>query len=112
MTDKTIVNGREVGGDNFYLKYLRSSKYKLDYYLNMFDPNDYYIFKSTRHQMLVSVEDMKVFKYSGYIFFKKELYDVNNILHWIEFIKTLGGIQYLSRPFPPFRPEDKIEIKK
>ena len=108
--NKTIENVRPVGGDYFCLKYSRRTDKTLKDYLNLFNPNDYYIFKSTRKQRPVSYEDLLEFKYSGYIFFLKRLYDINHILKWIDWWGKLGGIQYLSKPFPPFNP-DKIIIK-
>lgn len=42
---------------------------------------------------------------------KKDLYDVNRILEWVEWFKDLGGVQYLDKPTPPFPPQ-KIIIRK
>jgi len=44
-------------------------------------------------------------------FFKKELYDVDKILEWIDWFKMIGGIKYLVKPTPPFNPK-KVKIKK
>jgi len=112
MTDKTIGNGRKVGGDYFGLKYLRSSKLKLDYFLNKFNPDDYFIYKTTDKQKLITLEDLIEFKYSYYIFFRKDLYDKEFIDMWIKWLKTIGGIKFLDKPLPPFNPSDKIEIRK
>jgi hypothetical protein len=111
MTDKTIINARIVGGDYFRLIYLRKSKYKLDYYLEQFNFDDYFCYKATKHQQLITYEELLDFRYSAYVFFKKELYDKKHIDLWIDFIKSIGGIQYLSKPLPPFNPYKKIIIK-
>jgi len=111
MTDKTIRSTRKVGGDYFILIYTRRSKNKLDYYLPLFKFDDYWCFKSTNKQRLISYDEFIEFKYSGYIFFRKDLYDLNHIQYWINWMNSFGGIQYLSIPLPPFNPQ-KIIIKK
>lgn len=110
-TSKTIANRRNVGGDYFKLIYLRSSNLYLKDFIDKFDFSDYWCFKATRHQKLVNYEEFLEFKYSGYTFFKKDLYDINRILEWIEWCKMIGGIQYLVKPIPPFPPQ-KIIIRK
>lgn len=112
MTTKTIENARPVGGDYFKLIYLRKSTKSLDFYLEKFNPDDYWIYKTTNKQGLVTIEELKDFKYSAYTFFNKSLYDKEYIDYWIEWMKSIGGIKYLHRPLPPFKPEDKIKIKK
>jgi hypothetical protein len=70
MTDKTIINIGIVGGDHFILKYFRKSKYKLNYFLTQFNFSDYWCFKSTRHQRLITeYSDLLNFNYATYIFF-------------------------------------------
>ena len=108
--NKTINNARKVGGDYFRLINVRSSNKKLDYFLT-FNKEDYYIFKTTRLQKEVTYEEMLEFKYSGYIFFKKSLYDKEQILKWIEYFKDVYGMFYLVKPTPPFNP-NKIIIRK
>ena len=110
MTDKTIKIVRKVGSDWFKLIYSRRSIYKLSHFLN-FNPNNYWIYKATNYQRLVSYEDVLEFKYACYMFFKKDLYDKEHIDKWIKYINELGGIQYLVKPFPPFDPEEKIIIR-
>ena len=111
ITDKTISNGRIVGGDYFLLYYLRSSNKKLSDFLPLFNFDDYWCYKKTRNQVLVDYETFINFKHGGYTFFKKDLYIKKNIDRWIEYIISLGGIQYLVKPTPPFPPE-KIIIKQ
>ena len=112
-TNKTIENTKQVGYDYFRLYHLKKSKKYLKDHLRNFNPNDYYIFKSTSKQRLISYEEFLEFKWSGYMFFKKDLYDINHINNWIDYWK-LRGIKsrwfYLAKPFPPFNP-DKIIIK-
>lgn len=113
MTDKTIRNIRIVGGDHFRLEYNRKSKNKLNHFLTQFNFNDYWCFKHTGHQRLITeYSDLLNFDYAGYIFFRKELYNIDYMLFWIKYMKEIGGIQYLDRPFPPFDPYKKIKIIK
>ena len=110
--NKTIENSRPVGGDYFKLSHNRKSKKYLKDYIDKFNHNDYYIFKSTNKQKLVSYEDLLEFKYSQYIFFKKDIYDINHIIEWLNFKGERFNrlCFYLDKPFPPFNP-DKIIIK-
>jgi hypothetical protein len=111
MTDKNISNRRKIGDDYFRLINIRSSPYKLDHFLT-FNFDDYWCFKSTRHQILIEkYEDFLEFKYAGYTFFKKDIYDLENIQKWIDWCINIGGIQFFAKPVPPFNPE-KIIIKK
>jgi hypothetical protein len=113
MTDKTIRNIRIVGGDHFTLEYNRKSKYKLNYFLTQFNFSDYWCFKSTRHQRLITeYSDLLNFDYSAYVFFRKELYNIDYILFWIKYMKEIGGIQFFDKHFPPFDPYKKINIIK
>lgn len=108
---KTILSSREIGGDYFRFQELKKSNLYLKDFIDKFNFSDYWCFKTPRHQKLVNYEDFLEFKYSGYIFFKKDLYDINKILEWIEWCKMIGGIQYLNKPTPPFPPQ-KIIIRK
>lgn len=111
MTNKTIENARSVGGDYFSLIYVRSSKKTLDYFIPLFNFDDYYCLKSTRHQQLITYQEFLQLKHSRYIFFKKSQYDIEQIFEWINYFKSIGGIQYLSKPTPPFS-ATKIIIRK
>ena len=106
-----MVNGRPVGGDYFKLMYARKSNKKLEDYLPLFNKEDYYILKSTYHQRLVTYDDLLEFKYSGYIFFKKDLYDIDKIMIWVDWFNDniKGKSGYLNKPTPPFNPK-KIKI--
>lgn len=111
---KTIENGRKVGGDYFILKNLRRSNLYLKDFISRFDFDDYWCFKATNVQKLINYEEFLEFKYASYIFFKKDLYDVNRILEWVEWSKIIfngNGLQYLVIPTPPFPPQ-KIIIRK
>lgn len=111
MIDKTIIGIKEIGGDYFILKYLRSSKYNLEYFL-IFTKNDYWIYKSTGKQKEVTYEEFLKFEYASYIFFRKDLYNRDDINKWIDFIGQFGGIMYLNKPFPKIEIINKIKIKK
>jgi hypothetical protein len=51
------------------------------------------------------------FKYSGYMFFKKDLYDKEYINIWLDYYyEYIDEIKFLDKPFPPFHPQ-KIIIK-
>ena len=112
MTDKTIMNIGKVGGDYFRLYYSKQVGYNLEHFLT-FDPELYFIYKSTRHQKEVSYEEFLEFKYSSYVFFKKDLCNRDDINKWIDwFINNTGGIMYLIKPTPPLELLNKIKIKK
>ena len=106
-----ISNIWKVGGDYFGLFFLRKSNTNINYYLDQFNIDDYWIYKRTRHQKIVSIKEFMDFNYGGYIFFRKDLYDKNIINKWLEYIIDFGGIQFLDKPLPPFDP-NKIIIKK
>ena len=111
---KTIVSRvRTIGGDYFIITIQRDGRFNISINdLNqMFNFDDYWCFKNSGHQKLVNYEDFLEFKYSGYIFFKKDLYDVDRILEWVGWCKMIGGIQFLHKPTPPFPPQ-KIIIRK
>jgi hypothetical protein len=111
MTSKTIENHGKVGGDYFKLIYSRRSKLTLDFYSDKFNPDDYWIYKSTGRFREVTYNDLLEFKYSGYSLFKKEIYNKELIDTWIEFMNRTTRFYYLAKLFPPFKPE-KIIIKK
>ena len=110
-TSKRIENSRKVGGDYFRLQVRRISNLYLKDFIDKFNFDDYWCFKSSTHQRLVNEKDFLEFKYACYIFFRKDLYDVSKILEWVEWCKNIGGIQYLVKPTPPFSPK-KVMIKQ
>ena len=111
MTNKTIDNRRPVGGDYFRLGYDRRDDRKLIDHLDKFNINEYYIYKITGKQRQVTIDDFYEFKYSGYIFFKKDIFNKEYIDKWIEWLNKNMAVQYLSKPLPPFNPS-KIIIKQ
>ena len=112
MNSLKVINIRKINGDYFYI-YKNTSKscYDFDLIIDEIKYNDYYIYKLTNKQKEVSIEEFKEFKNSGYIFFRKDLYNKEWIDMWIEFIISIGGIQYLNKTFPPIHPS-KINILK
>jgi hypothetical protein len=108
---KTIENQRKVGDDSFILIYSRRDVRNLNDYLHLFNFDDYWCFKTTRKQILISYEEFLDFKYTGYIFFKKDLYDLDHIQNWVNWMNGIGGIMFLVKPLPPFS-TDKIIIRK
>ena len=105
------MNSRPIGGDYFSIKYYRKYKTTLVDFINKFKFDDYWCYKITDRQRLISEEDFLKFKYSGYIFFKKDKYDKDKIQEWIDWslINNIY-IQYLNNPTPPFS-NKKIIIK-
>ena len=110
MTIKTnhIINNRPVGGDYFFLQHMRQSDKTLKSYLDKFNCNDYHIIKYTDGQRIISYDDLLEFKHSGYIFFLKDLYDIDRIIEWYSFKEIM--IKFLVKPTPPFSPK-KVIIK-
>ena len=109
-SSKPIDHRFEVGGDFFALMNINRSKRKLSDYLLLFNIDEYFIFKATSKQRLVSVEEFLDFKYACYILYKKELYDKQHIESWIKYIYNIDEIKYIVKPLPPFSP-NKIIIK-
>ena len=100
--------------DYFFLQYHRTDVYRkpLVYWLDMFNIDNYWIYKMTSKQRLVSIEDLMDFKYAGYIFFNKEKYNKDYINKWLDYYyQYIDEIKILSKPLPPFSP-NKIIIKK
>ena len=96
---RTIEIRKGVGW--FHIIKARISDYLLDDYLTTINMNEYNIYKSTGRQRAVDIEDVINFKYSGYIFFSKEIYKKEDIEKWLLKIKELGiTVMYLSKPFP------------
>ena len=112
MTDKTMEHRGIMGGDWFKLIYSRKSDNNLQFFLDQFNINDYYIYKSSAHFRRVNIEDLYEFRYSGYIFFEKEKYDYKEIDEWIDFLKDIGNFLFFDKPFPPVYVKEKIRIIK
>ena len=104
-----IQNRRKINSD--YFKLLKATEYgkSLDFYTNQFNPDDYYIYKSTRKFKEVSTKDFLIFRCGGYTLFNKKLYEKNWLNKWIDWTITNSNLLYLTKPFPPFNPE-KIKI--
>lgn len=111
---KTISNCRKVGGDYFRLINTRTSNLYLKDFVDKFNFDDYWCFKTTNVQKLVNYQDFLDFEYASYTFFRKDLYHVDRILKWIEWSRIVfngSGLYYLAGPTPPFPPQ-KIIIRK
>jgi hypothetical protein len=111
MTDKTIENSLLIGSDYFRIEYSRKSKNNLQYFLDQFDVNNYWIYKSTSIFREVSIEDFYDFNYSGYILFSKNKYDNKNINEKIKILneKITQGINYFNKPLPSIKFLNKIQ---
>ena len=107
-----ISNGRKVGDDYFYLKKLRSSDNSLEYYLNQFNVDDYWILKASDRFRLVSNEEFLTFKYACFIFFKKDVYSLELIKGWLEFLYSGVDLRmlFLVKPFPPLYVKSLLKI--
>ena len=111
----SIVSTRIVGSKFFTLGYRHDSrsitKKNINEWFEMFNIDDYNIIKATGAQRIVSIEDVKEFRHAGYTFYRKDLYDLEHIENWIDFInKEFGCLCYMVNPLPPFSP-NKIIIK-
>lgn len=111
MTNKTIGSARQPRSDYFKLTRSRRSNKNLQFYLDQFDHKDYWIYKSCRTFKEVSYNDLLEFKYSGYIFFNKDLYSKDHIEDWIGYCKKDNLFLFLDKPFPNFDPYKKIILK-
>jgi hypothetical protein len=63
------------------------------------------------------IKELIEFKFAGYIFFNKKIYNDTEIDEWIQFYHEElkfggGGSSYLSKPFPPKTLMKKIRIKQ
>ena len=106
-----MIGWINIGGldvDCFVVKKMRSSDIPLDYFLDKIDLDNYWIYKGTRNFIRVEVEDIG--KYSGYIFFKKDIYCKEYIDKWIVEIYKIQSMPYLSKPFPRLGILSKIEV--
>lgn len=122
MTDEVLQRVGNVNGNWFGFKKVKSGqtyksiinsngkKYMYEY-IDELNIKNYYIYKLSGKQKEVSLEDFMEFKYIGYIFFNKSVYNKKNIDSWINYFNNFGGVNYMDRPTPPFSPE-KIIIKK
>ncbi len=113
--NKTISIRRKINDkDYFKLIYEKGKIHQLDYYSNEIKYSNYFILKLTNKQKEVSVEEFKEFNYAGYLFLNKDKYKVEQIMEWVDYTATYKltyGIQYLTKPTPPFNP-NKIIIKQ
>lgn len=116
INEQRYTNLRPVGGNYFILKKYNSKKcitYTLDELIKDLKLDDYYIFKYTSQQRLVTNEEFLSFKNAGYIFFKKSLYNSDHIELWLEWLKTNKlETKFLVKPLPPVEVLNKIQIKK
>lgn len=77
------------------------------------EKNDFfYVIYTFNQRLITEYSDLLNFDYAVYIFFRKELYNIDHILLWTKYIKDIGGIQFIDRPLPPFDPYKKIKIIK
>ena len=92
----------------------------IEHYLEQLNFDEWYIYKATGNFRRASIEELIEFKYAGYIFFNKKIYNDAEIDEWIQFyheeLKLCGGdgggASYLSKPFPPIYIKNKIRIKQ
>jgi hypothetical protein len=104
--------------DWFFIQRLNKSSTPIEYYLNKLNLDEWYIYKMTCKFRRASIEELIEFKYAGYIFFNKKIYENIEIDEWIEFyhkelkLGCSGDGGYLSKPFPPIYIKNKIRIKQ
>jgi hypothetical protein len=109
MTDKTIENSLLIGSDYFVFNYSRRSKNNLQYFLEQFDINDYWIYKSSNTFREVTIEEFYEFKYSGYILFSKNKYDNIYINEQIKKLYEISTPNYFNKPLPSIEFLNKIQ---
>jgi hypothetical protein len=89
---------------------------KLEDCINLFNIEDYHIYKASNKFRKLTINDLYNFEYSAYILFKKDYFNDIEIDEWLEFLSnnklTSGGnaIKYLHKPFPPNYIKEKIKI--
>jgi hypothetical protein len=100
--------------DWFFLFRLNKSSTPIEYYLDQLNLDEWYIYKMTANFRRADIEELNEFKYSGYIFFNKKIYNYIEIDEWIQFYQQQLklGDGYLSKPFPPKTLMNKIRIKQ
>jgi hypothetical protein len=111
---RTIKCNNPINSDYFKFISDKSSKSTLKDFIPKLNHNDYFIIKVTNNQKEVSYEEFLKFEYSGYMFFNKHKFNVEQILEWCNFkarTETASGLWYLHKPTPPFNP-NKIIIKQ
>ena len=113
MTTKTIEVVTNKDKDCIRFSFTRGAKFTLEHHikdLNL-ELDDYYILKASAKFKIVSIIEFLEFKHCGYMFFKKDKYDINHINLWLNWIHNNGGVNFVTKPFPPFNPS-LIIIKK
>lgn len=79
--------------------------------INKINLNDYYIYKMSGMFKEVTIEELKEFKYAGYILFNKEYIEKDNIDKYIQYLKDNKiGLKFLNKPFPDVKLINKIKI--
>jgi hypothetical protein len=103
--------------DWFRINKINKSLIPIEYYLDQLNLDEWYIYKMTANFRRASVKELIEFKFAGYIFFNKKIYENAEIDEWIEFYQQelkfgACGSSYLSKPFPPIYIKNKIRIKQ
>jgi len=93
----------------FKLSKNQKSNHTINYLLNDFNLNEYHILKCSNKFRFIDVKDID--KYSGVIFFNKNICSKEDIDKWLEFINDFDyRLIYLHKPFPPNKILDKIKV--
>ena len=84
----------KINGD--YFRIIKNGKIEnlSDFNINY---KDYIIIKVTNKQRLVCLKDFLEFKYSGYFFIKKDLFNEDDFNFWL---KSDFEIRFLNKPLP------------
>tara|TARA_R110002050_G_scaffold74369_3_gene159587 strand:+ start:1694 stop:2053 length:360 start_codon:yes stop_codon:yes gene_type:complete len=105
--------GKGLNKEYFYIKRNNNDKHKpLSFFIENINFDDYFIYKYTNKFREVSAEDSKEFKYAGYIFFKKSLYNKEDFDKWIKVLLHISkaDFKYLIKPFPSIEYLEKIKV--
>ena len=111
---KTIIVHTIKDKDCIIFGFGRSAKFTLAYHIKDLNLDDYYILKASASFKIVSIEEFLEFKHCKYMLLKKDKYPIENINLWLDWIhnNVFSHLPYVSKPFPPFNPNNKIIIKK
>jgi hypothetical protein len=101
-------------GDNIRVnvyKYEAKEVITLNNLIKKYNINDYYILKASDKFRLISVNDFLEMNYCIYLLLKKDIYCINYINKWLDFINyNKFNVNFLNKPFPPVEILNQIKI--
>jgi hypothetical protein len=101
-------------GDNIEIGFTRDINRKLttiEELYKRYNLNDYYILKASNKFRLISIDDFKTLKFCKHLLLKKDIYCINYINKWLDFINyNKFDFRFITKPFPPVEILNKIKI--